>query len=480
MTGEFAVESTNKLSMENEKQKAAINSVWAAIFLTLMKIVVGISTNSIGILSEAAHSGLDLVAAAVTFFAVKMSDTPPDKRHLYGHGKVENLSALIETVLLLTTCVWIVYESSMRIFVTNEHVEASGWSFLVMGISIAVDFTRSRMLLRAARKHNSQALEADALHFSTDIWSSCVVIVGLFCIFIGEKFDVNSSLRAYLFKSDAIAALFVAAIVAYVSVKMGRKAIDALLDAAPQGIESTIRISIESLPGVLSVQSLRIRQSGPMAFVDMILQIPRVASLEEAHIIAEEAEKLVQETLPSADTIVHIEPISMNTESIVESIRALAARKGIGVHGIRVHQVRNTLYLEMHIEVFEDLNLEDAHKIATSFEQDIYASIPDVTSIMTHIEPVGDGASLKKSEQIDMKSITREVERICKDSPDVIDCHHVTILGSRDRPSISFHCRMAKETSMIYAHKVTAVLEATIHLWIPGLDRIIIHLEPIK
>ena len=471
---------TSRSSVENEKQKAAISSVLAAIFLTLMKIVVGISTNSIGILSEAAHSGLDLVAAAVTFFAVKMSDTPPDRRHLYGHGKVENLSALIETVLLLATCIWIVYESSIRIFVTNEHVEASGWSFLVMGISIVVDFTRSRMLLRTAKKHNSQALEADALHFSTDIWSSCVVIVGLVCIVIGEKININPILRGYLFKADAIAALFVAGIVAYVSVKMGRKAIDALLDAVPHGVESTIRISIESLPGVLSVQSLRIRQSGPMAFVDMILQIPRVASLEEAHVIAEEAEKLVQATLPSADTIVHIEPVSMNTESIVENIRALAARKGIGVHGIRVHQVRKTLYLEMHIEVSENLNLEEAHRIATSFEQDVYTSIPDVTSIMTHIEPVGDGASLKKSEKVDIQSITSEIERICKDSPDIIDCHHVTILGSRDRPSVSFHCRMAKNTSIIYAHKVTAVLEATIHLWIPGLDRIIIHLEPIK
>jgi cation diffusion facilitator family transporter len=463
---------------EKEKMRAATNSVLAAVFLTLMKIVVGVATNSIGILSEAAHSGLDLVAAAVTYFAVRISDTPPDTKHPYGHGKVENLSALIETVLLMATCVWIVYEACHRIFISNEHVEASIWSFIVMGISIIVDFTRSRMLLKMAKKHNSQALEADALHFSTDIWSSCVVIIGLSAIVVAEQLPHASVWRDWLFKADAFAALCVAAIVMYVSMHMGRKSIDALLDAVPVEITTNVRLSVESLPGVLCLQNLRIRQSGPAVFVDMVLQIPRLASLEEAHSIADEAEKRVRDTLPNADTMVHIEPVSINNESIIENIRSIAAKKGLGVHGIRVHQVRQTLYLEMHVEVSEDLNLKDAHEYVTSFEQELYASLPNVTSVATHIEPIGDGAALRLSQPIDAVAIVREVQDICDASPDVEDCHNIKILGDGERPSISFHCRMKPETSMIYAHKVTVALEATLHLKIPGIDRIIIHLEP--
>lgn len=467
-----------EISAESEKKKAAISSVFAAIFLTAMKIVVGVATNSIGILSEAAHSGLDLIAAAVTYFAVRMSDAPPDKRHHYGHGKVENLSALIETMLLFATCIWIVYEASIRLFVASEHVEASIWSFIVMGVSVVIDFTRSRMLLKMAKKHNSQALEADALHFSTDIWSSCVVIVGLLAILIGEQLDAGSVWKGWLFKADAVAALFVAAIVMHVSVKMGKKAIDALLDAISVDVSSTLQFSIEALPGVLCLQNLRIRQSGPATFVDMVLQIPRLASLEEAHLVADEAEKLVRLTIPNADTIVHIEPVSTNDSSIIENIRGVAAKKGIAVHGIRVHQVRETLYLEMHVEVPEKFNIEEAHDYVTSFEQDLYSSIPSVTSVVTHIEPVGDGAALRLSEPMDSSFILKEVKAVCTEVSDIIDCHDVTILGDGDRPSISFHCRINSKTPMIYAHKVTAVLEANIHLRIPGLDRIVIHLEP--
>ncbi len=470
--------SISEASAEFEKQKAAANSVFAAIFLTAMKIVVGLATNSIGILSEAAHSALDLIAAAVTYFAVRMSDAPPDERHHYGHGKVENLSALIETILLFATCIWIIYEASIRLFVEPQHVEASIWSFMVMGISIVVDFTRSRMLLKMSKKHNSQALEADALHFSTDIWSSCVVIVGLLAIFIGEQLSVGSIWREWLFKADAIAALFVAAIVIHVSLKMGKKAIDALLDATPASASTDIQLSIEALPGVLSLQQFRIRQSGPATFVDMVLHIPRLASLEEAHAVADEAENLVRLTIPNADTVVHIEPVSMNDSSVIEKVRSAAARKGLGVHGIRVHQVRETLYLEMHVEVPEELNIKEAHDLVTSFEQGLYSEMSDVTSIVTHIEPVGDGAALRSSESLDSAWIVKEILAVCDETPGIIDCHNVTILGDEEKPSVSFHCRINPATSIIYAHKITAAIEANMHLRIPGLDRIVIHLEP--
>ncbi|MEJ2556675.1 MAG: cation diffusion facilitator family transporter, partial [Anaerolineae bacterium] len=179
--------SDTKTRAEKEKRSAALSSVLAAVLLTGLKLVVGLLTGSLGILAEAAHSGLDLVAALVTFFAVRLSDRPPDKRHLYGYGKVENLSALVETLLLLVTCIWIIYEAIERLFFKSVEIEASFWAFGVMAVSIVVDISRSRILYRAARKHNSQALEADALHFSTDIWSSSVVIVGLALVWLSER-----------------------------------------------------------------------------------------------------------------------------------------------------------------------------------------------------------------------------------------------------------------------------------------------------
>ncbi len=169
----------NPATGNQEKNMAALNSVAAAFLLTGLKVVVGVLSGSMGILAEAAHSGLDLAAAIVTCFAVRAASKPPDRDHAYGHGKVENLSALVETLLLLATCAWIIHESIHRLTTRHVQVDASIWAFAVMGISIAVDISRSRMLYRVAAKHRSQALEADALHFSTDIWSSAVVILGL-------------------------------------------------------------------------------------------------------------------------------------------------------------------------------------------------------------------------------------------------------------------------------------------------------------
>jgi len=289
---------------EREKQQAALSSVLAAIGLTAFKIVVGIMTGSLGILSEAAHSGLDLVAALVTFFAVRVSDKPADEQHRYGHGKIENFSALIETLLLLVTCAWIIYEATKRLFFEDVEVEVSIWAFLVMGTSIVIDYSRSRVLMRTARKYNSQALEADALHFSTDIWSSSVVIVGLFGVLISEQV----SQLEFLAKTDAVAALIVALIVIVVSYQLGRRSISALLDAAPDGLAENIERAVEAIPGVLDCHMVRVRTAGPQTFVDVHAVMDGTMPLEEAHQLTEQIEQAVQQIASEADVTVHSEP----------------------------------------------------------------------------------------------------------------------------------------------------------------------------
>ena len=288
----------------HEKRSAALSSVIAAVGLTGFKIIVGFSTGSLGILAEAAHSGLDLMAAVMTFLAVRISGKPADRNHLYGHGKVENLSALFETLLLLITCFWIIYEATHRLLYHSADLKVTYWSFTVMITSILVDISRSRILYRAARKYNSQALEADALHFSTDIWSSGVVILGLFLVKLSEWVPSLTFLR----QADSVAAIMVGLIVVYISIKLGIRTIQALLDVAPSGIEEKIISAVEVLPGITDCHNVRVRYSGPQLFVDIHVLIDGSLTLIEAHDLTEEIERVIQKLIPNADVTVHPEP----------------------------------------------------------------------------------------------------------------------------------------------------------------------------
>ena len=296
---------------KTEKRSAALSSVVYAVFLTTLKLVVGLFTNSLGILAEAAHSGLDLVAAAATYLAVRASDKPADKEHPFGHGKIENLSALFEALLLLLTSAWIIYESILRLFFINAVVEASIWSFIIMGISIIVDYTRSRRLYKAARKFKSQALEADALHFSTDIWSSSVVILGL----IGLSIANSIHGLAWMNKADSIAALVVAVIVIYVSAQLGWRTVSSLLDTAPSGLAEEIERIAARVPGVVDAHAIRIRPSGAHTFIDMHVTMDGSVTLKDAHSATEVIENAILKEISPADVTVHVEPAGIPKQS---------------------------------------------------------------------------------------------------------------------------------------------------------------------
>jgi cation diffusion facilitator family transporter len=287
-----------------EKNKAAASSVLAAIGLTTLKIVVGVLTGSLGILAEAAHSALDLVTALMTWFAVRISGKPPDRNHPYGHGKVENLSALLEALLLLATCVWVAYSAFARLIHGRTEIEVTVWSFAVMAFSMIVDYSRSRVLSAAAKKHNSQALEADALHFSTDIWSSAVVIAGLACVKLSEL----GPAYAFLKSADAVAAIIVAGIVFFICGELGLRTIQALLDAAPRGLEQQIKTAAETVPGILDCHQVRARYSGAQLFVDAHVLVDGSQTLTQAHALTDEVDAAIQRILPGADVTVHAEP----------------------------------------------------------------------------------------------------------------------------------------------------------------------------
>lgn len=459
-------------SMRREKRVVAGNSVIAALVITSLKIIVGITTGSLGILSEAAHSGLDLIAALVTFFSVRVSDKPADADHQYGHGKVENFSAFIETGLLLLTCAWIIYEAMKRLFFHSVEIEPSIAAFLVMFLSIGIDSWRSRALGRVAQKYDSQALEADALHFSTDIWSSSVVILGLALVQVGRSYGVS-----WLRDADPIAALFVAGVVVYVSWRLARKTIDALLDAAPAGVRNQIMGRIASVEGVLEVERVRIRRAGNRFFADVSVGLARNFTFQRSEQVAAQVTKRVHEVLPDADVMVHSVPKAGHSENIFDRIRAVATRNNFNVHDVSVQDLNGQLHVEQHLELDERLSMKEAHDEVTRLETEIRHEVPEISTILTHIE--SEPATIETGEQIVREpDLELHLKNIVKEFPEVLDVHEFQFKRVRDRLYVSCHCTLPDDMPLSRVHDVQTALEIRFKHEAPELFRVLIHPEP--
>jgi len=459
-------------SMRKEKRAVAGNSVMAAFVITSLKIVVGIATGSLGILSEAAHSGLDLIAALVTFFSVRVADKPADADHQYGHGKFENFSAFIETGLLLFTCVWIIYEAITRLFFHSVEIEPSVAAFLVMSLSMAVDFWRSRALGRIAKKYDSQALEADALHFSTDIWSSGVVIVGLALVWLGRSYGLG-----WLRQADPISALCVAGVVISVSWRLARRTADALLDAAPAGVRSQILDRLATVDGVLEVERVRFRKAGNGYFADVSVALERNFTFQRSEQISDEVRSRVREILPDADVMVHSVPRARGTENIFDRIRAVATRHNFNVHDISVQDLNGLLHVEQHLELDEQLSMKQAHDEVTRLETEIRAEVPEIATILTHIE--SEPATIETGEEIVREpELERRLKEIVLGFPDVMDVHEYQFKKVRGRLYVSCHCTLADDMPLSRVHDVMTSLEIRFKHDAPELFRVLIHPEP--
>lgn len=458
---------------DREKRLVAASSVGAAVFLTGMKIVVGAATGSLGIVAEAAHSALDLAAAAVTYFAVRISGKPADPEHTYGHGKIENLSALFETGLLLMTCAWIVLEAGERLLFHPVKVEPSLWAFLVMGISIVVDVSRSRALARTAKKYDSQALEADALHFASDVWSSAVVIGGLLLVLVADRFGAP-----WLAKADAVAAVVVAGIVVYMSVQLGRKSVDDLLDAVPPGLRERLAAAAR-VPGVLDVTRLRVRRAGPASFVDVTLTVARHEGLERAHALAHAAEDAVRAVLPGADVTAHVEPVEGGNEGVVTTIRLLAARDSLGAHSIQLlPRADGRLDADLHLEVEESLSLAQAHDVATAFEGRMREAVPALDRIVTHIDPLGDSTAVRGSSPADDGDVRAALEDVARARGGRLRADQLEVRRVGGLLSVTFRVLLDPKLSIAEAHGESDRVERDLRLRLAGLGRVVIHAEP--
>ncbi len=463
----------NADAMRSEKRDVARNSVLAAVAITGMKFLVGITTGSLGILSEALHSALDLVAAVITLFSVRVSDKPADADHQYGHGKFENFSAFLETGLLLLTCVWIVWEAIQRLFFHTVEIEPSAWAVVVMVLSIVIDYWRSRALQRVADKYDSQALHADALHFRTDIWSSSVVILGLMLVYAGERLGVP-----WLQKADPLAALMVAGVVVYVSWRLARQTIDALLDTAPRGARTKIMDQVVEIPGILEIERVRIRGAGNRYFADLSVGLARNLTFQRSEQVVQSVKDAVRGVLPDADVMVNAVPRALNTENIFDRIRGAASRNNFWVHDVSVQDLDGKLHVEQHVELDEKLSLKDAHDYVTQLEAEIKDEVPEIASILTHIE--SEPATIETSEEIVRdQAMESRLKAVTAEFPEVVDTHEYVFKRIKERLYLSLHCTMSDTLPLWRVHDVQTALEIRFKQEAPELFRVLIHPEPL-
>jgi cation diffusion facilitator family transporter len=459
-----------------EKKRAALLSIGSAALLLCLKTFLVIRTDSLGILSEALHSGLDLVAAVITFLSVRVSDQPADERHPYGHGKFENFSAFIETGLLVLTAIYIIFEAFQRLFFHTVHIQPSLTAILILFVALAIDLTRARALNRVARRHASEALEADALHFSTDVWSTLIVILGVALVWAGVRWNLP-----WLAYADSLAGLAVAGVILWVGAQLGRRTLDALLDAAPFGLQERIVAAIEEIEGVLRAERVRLRRAGNRYFVDATVSVPRTANLEQVHAITDRIEKRVAQIVP-ADVVVHAEPRAPRNEHLFESVRAVAQRLGLAVHDVTASQQDGHLFVELHLEVDENLSLSEAHRRATELEDGIRALGKGNVDVNIHIEPLGRRIATPDIRAGEMRQLEMAVEFFLNRMPsaydELLNTHDVRVRQVEHHILVSCHCVMKSELSITRVHDVLAALEDDVKERFPQISRVTIHPEP--
>jgi cation diffusion facilitator family transporter len=474
----------------------AFSSVLAAVGLTSLKLIVGLLSGSLGVLAEAAHSGLDLVAALMTLVAVRVADRPPDETHNYGHGKFENLSAFLEAGLLLLTAGWIIYEALRRLLLHEGQVDPSIWTFLVMAVSIAVDATRSRALMRVAKEQGSQALEADALHFRTDIWSSVVVILGLVAVRIGQAVAVP-----WLGQADAVAALGVSLIVIWVSFRLVRQTLDALLDRAPDTLPSALEHAAQGVEGVVDVRRVRTRRAGNKLFADLVVGAPRTATFEHAHAVTEAVERAAREAVcadaPQADVdvVVHVEPAETAAETTAQGIHYLALELDLRAHDVRVRVLEeergtDALEADLHLEVDPDLDLRAAHDAATRLERAIYRAYPAVRRVTTHLEAPDVSVEHRRDVSAEQPALVSRVRRIADEVAGRGSCHEVHVYRvmnhAEEQPptpeaplyDLVLHCTFSGAAPIQQVHVQAEEIERALRAELPPLGAVLIHTEP--
>ena len=456
-----------------EKRRVALHSMLAAAAMTLLKLAAGIFSGSLGVLSDAAHSGLDLAGAALTFFSVRVSDKPADEDHTYGHGKVENISSFVEVGLMAVSCAWIIGEAVARIVHHTVELRHSIWPVLVLVTSIAVDYWRSRQLRDVARRTGSPALATDAFHFASDIWATVAVLAGLGASWAGTFFGIS-----WLRYADPLAAVMVSLMILRITLRVAHETVDELMDHIPVETRRHIVSEVERVPGVLAVEQARVRKAGPAYFADLTLALPRRYTFEHTGELVRAATDAVHRALPEADVVIHTVPRKGRAESIFDRVRAVAARNNVSVHELSVQSHHGRLRVELHVELDENMPLLEAHTFVTAMEAEILRETPEIDSVLTHIE--SEPATIEQPEEmvVEDRRIEFALRAAAGNFKDVVDVHEIMVRRAGEHVDLSCHCTLPDNLTMQRVHEVITALEDRFKMECPEVQRVTIHPEP--
>jgi len=455
-----------------KKIKVALHSLYAAVAITVIKLLAAYFSGSLAVLSEVFNSGIDIFVCLVTIISIKYSSRPPDEDHNYGHEKVENFSALFQVFILFITSAYIIYEAIQRLFSDRTvEVKISVWIFLALIVSMIIDFYRARILKKTARETKSNALEADALHFSSDILSSFVVIIGLLLVYL------NISKAA-----DTIAALVVTGIIIYLGYKLSKKAIDSLMDRVPAGLYEKVKYETLLIKGVENIKSYRIRSSGSKIYIDMTIFISRLVPFSKAHDIMDGVERKIHELIENADVVIHSEPVETNSETINDKIRMIVNDYGMKCHDIYSHKIDNEIYSELHIEIDNTNDLTKAHNTVTEIEERIKKDIDVISHIKIHIDEPSEIVFDTRDITQTSNEIVSKVKNILSECSDVISSDEIHVISTNGKIRVSMNCVFNNIHSLDEVHDIVTVLESKIYLGLkenyPKLSNVIIHAEP--
>jgi cation diffusion facilitator family transporter len=446
------------------QRRTALVSVGAAVALIVLKLGAGLASHSLGLISEALHSGTDLIAALLTFFAVGVAVRPADVAHQYGHGKAQHLSALAEGAILVLASTFIAWRAITHLVGSRtSEVEATWYAFVVIVVVIAVDISRTVVSWRASRRYASPALAANALHFGSDLAGSAAVLLGLVLV------------RAGYVRADSAAALFVAVLVLVIATRLMKRNIDVLMDRAPADAEEAARLAISRIEPPVTLRRLRMRQAAGRQFADIVIAVSPGAAVGQGHAAADRVEAALHEALPESDVVVHVEPQDEAAIRDRAHAAALAAPHVREVHNVTVLDVAGRTEVSLHLKLPGALSLEEAHDVANAVEDAIVKAVSEVDSLQTHIEPLTEALEGRRME--DDSAERRVVLGIVRD----ITGHEpreLRFLDTDEGLTAYLTLGMDPSSPLADAHARASEIEERIRRARPDIADVIVHTEP--
>ena len=444
------------------QRRTALVSVGAACLLVAIKLVAGLGSSSLGLLAEAAHSGTDLAAALLTFFAVSVAVRPADRGHPYGHDKAQNLAALAESAFLVAVSFLIALVAILRLAdVVEFDVDPTWWTFAAIGLVLVIDATRTSVSLRGARRYGSDALLANALHFGSDFAGTLAVLAGLVMAALGFP------------EGDSIAALFVSALVVSAAIRLGQRNVDVLMDRSPEADTRRARSAIARLDPPVELRRLRLRRAGGAHFADVVIGVAPGAAIGQGHAAADRVEQALHDALPGIDVVVHVEPRE-GSGAVRERVlaAALTVSQVREIHNLTVIDVDGSLEVSLHLKLPGDLALARAHEIAEQVERTILEEVQEVGTVRTHLEPISETAA---GEEIEFDPAL--VEAAVREEAGV-EPRELRFVRTDDGIVVFLTLALDGGESLVDAHGRASAIEERVRASVPAVADVVVHTEP--